>query len=96
MFYRVGKFKHELGKTDEIMDFFKSNEDTFKSSEGLKGVFYFKASEEEVVGVAMWESKEYFDQSADRIQGVLSGIAKLISGPPEIYEGNSGYKFDRD
>ena len=24
MFYRVGKFKHELGKTDEIMDFFKS------------------------------------------------------------------------
>ena len=23
MFYRVGKFKHELGKTDEIMDFFK-------------------------------------------------------------------------
>ena len=48
MFYRVGKFKHELGKTDEIMDFFKSNEDTFKSSEGLKGVFYFKASEEEV------------------------------------------------
>ena len=54
MFYRVGKFKHELGKTDEIMDFFKSNEDTFKASEGLKGVFYFKASEEEVVGVAMW------------------------------------------
>ena len=31
MFYRVGKFKHELGKTDEIMDFFKSNEDTFKA-----------------------------------------------------------------
>mgnify|MGYP001334503843 CR=1 FL=1 len=29
MFYRVGKFKHELGKTDEIMDFFKNNEDTF-------------------------------------------------------------------
>ena len=29
MFYRVGKFKHELGKTDEIMDFFKGNEDTF-------------------------------------------------------------------
>ena len=23
MFYRVGKFKHELGKTDEIMEFFK-------------------------------------------------------------------------
>ena len=23
MFYRVGKFKHELGKTDEIMDFLK-------------------------------------------------------------------------
>ena len=44
----------------------------------------------------MWESKEHFDQSADRIQGVLSGIMELISGPPEIYEGNSGYKFDRD
>lgn len=84
MFYRVGKFKHELGKTDEIMDFFKSNEDTFK------------ASEEEVVGVAMWESKEHFEQSADRIQSVLSGLAELISGPPEVYEGNSGYIFDRD
>ena len=77
MFYRVAKFKHELGKTDEIMEFFKSNEDTFKSSEGLKGVFYFKSSDKEVVGVAMWE-------------------IKLISGPPEISEGNSGYKFDRD
>ena len=95
MFYRVGKFKHESGKTDEIMDFFKSNEDTFKASEGLKGVFYFKASEEEVVGVAMWESKEHFEQSADRIQSVLSGLAELISGPPEVYEGNSGYIFDR-
>ena len=84
MFYRVGKFKHELGKTDEIMDFFKGNEDTFK------------ASEEEVVGAAMWESKEHFEQSADRIQSVLSGLAELISGPPEIYEGNSGYNFDKD
>tara|TARA_Y100000766_G_scaffold96380_1_gene82255 strand:- start:646 stop:849 length:204 start_codon:yes stop_codon:yes gene_type:complete len=45
----VGKFKHELGKTYEIMDFFKGNEDTFK------------ASEEEVVRVVMWESKEHFE-----------------------------------
>ena len=39
----------------------------------------------------MWESKEHFEQSADRIQSVLSGLAELISGPPEVYEGNSGY-----
>ena len=31
MFYRVGKFKHELGKTDEIMDFFSE-----KTKEKLK------------------------------------------------------------
>lgn len=49
MFYIVENFKYEYGKTDEIMDFFRGNEDTFK------------ASEEEVVGVAMWESKEHFE-----------------------------------
>ena len=43
-----------------------------------------------------WRSKEHFEQSADRIQSVLSGLAELISGPPEVYEGNSGYIFDRD
>ena len=39
----------------------------------------------------MWESKEHFEQSADRIQNVLSGLAELIGGPPEVYEGNSVY-----
>ena len=96
MFYRVAKFKHDLGKTDEIMDFFKSKEDAFKESDGLKSVFYFKANDEEVVGVAIWDSKKHFDSSADRIQGVMGGVMKLINGPPELNEGNVGYQFSRE
>ena len=43
----------------------------------------------------MWESKEHFEQSADRIQSVLSGLTELISGPPEVYETFWLY-FDRN
>ena len=49
---------------------------------------YFKSGENEVSGIAVWESKEILQENADRVQTVMGGLMEFVSGPPEIVEGD--------
>ena len=52
MFYRVGKIKCESGKADQVLNYFRNNEDFFSNTEGIHSLSYFKSSNDEVIGIA--------------------------------------------
>ena len=94
MFYRVGKIKCEEGKADEVINYFKNNEDFFNNTDGINSLSYFKSANDEVIGVAVQESKENLDSNAERVQSMKAGLMKYIISPPEISECILEYQFN--
>ena len=58
MFYRIGKISCKPGKADDVINYFMSKEDFFAKTKGIISLSYFKSGQDEVSGVAVWESKE--------------------------------------
>ena len=95
MFYRIGKIKCRPGKSDDVINYFKSKEDFFADTSGIISLSYFKSEQDEVSGIAVWKSKEILEKNAERVQSVMSGLMEFVSAPPEIVEGELDYQFKR-
>ena len=95
MFYRIGKIKCRPGKSDDVINYFKSKEDFFADTSGIISLSYFKSEQDEVSGIAVWKSKENLEKNAERVQSVMSGLMEFVSAPPEIVEGELDYQFKR-
>ena len=93
MFYRIGKIKCNPGKSDDVISYFKGKEDFFADTNGIVSLSYFKSGEDEVSGIAIWESQAMLEANAERVQSVMSGLMEFVSGPPEIVEGQLEYQF---
>ena len=96
MFFRVGKIKCEEGKADEVINYFKNNEDFFNDTDGIHSLSYFESANDEVIGVAVWESKESLDSNAERAQSVMEGLMKYVISPPEISKGLLEHQFNNN
>ena len=95
MFYRVGKIKCESGKADQVLNYFRNNEDFFSNTEGIHSLSYFKSSNDEVIGIAAQESKESLDANAERVQSMMAGLMKYVTSKPKIPEGILEYQFNK-
>ena len=93
MFYRVGKVSCKEGKSDDVLNYFRSNDEFFGSIKGIHSLSYFKSGHDEVTGVAVWESKEILDANAEKVQSIIAGLMEYVTGPPEISEGTLEYQF---
>ena len=93
MFYRIGKIKCKPGKSDDVIDYFKSKEDFFADTSGIISLSYFKSGKDEVSGIAVWESKEILEKNTERVQSIMGGLMEFVSAPPEIVEGDLEYQF---
>ena len=93
MFYRIGKIKCNQGKADDVINYFRSKEDFFADTDGIVSLSYFKSGENEVSGIAVWESKEILEQNTERVQSVMGGLMEFVSAPPEIVEGDLEYQY---
>tara|TARA_B100000941_G_C28088605_1_gene342401 strand:- start:100 stop:390 length:291 start_codon:yes stop_codon:yes gene_type:complete len=95
MFYRLGKIKCKTGIADEVLTYFRNNENTFNNTEGINSLSYFKSGNDEVIGVALWESRDSIDASAERVQSMMAGLTEYIISLPEISEGILEYQFNK-
>ncbi len=93
MFYRIGKIRCKPGNSDDVISYFKSKEDFFADTKGIISLSYFKSGQDEVFGIAVWESKEILEKNAERIQSVMGGLMEFVSAPPDIFEGDLEYQF---
>tara|TARA_B100000282_G_scaffold271327_1_gene225916 strand:- start:203 stop:493 length:291 start_codon:yes stop_codon:yes gene_type:complete len=94
MFYRIGKIVCKPGKTDDVINYFRSKEDFFSETNGIVSLSYFKSRENEVSGIAIWESKEALEANAERVQSIMGGLMDFVTSPPEIVEGDLEYQFN--
>ncbi len=93
MFYRIGKISCKPGKSDDVINYFKSKEDFFAKTKGIISLSYFKSGQDEVSGIAVWESKEILEKNAEIVQSVMGGLMEFVSVPPDIVEGDLEYQF---
>ena len=93
MFYRIGKISCKPGKADDVINYFMSKEDFFTKTKGIISLSYFKSGQDEVSGVAVWESKEILKKNAEIVQSVMGGLMEFVSAPPDIVEGDLVYQF---
>ncbi len=93
MFYRIGKIKCKPGKSDDVISYFRSKEDFFSETKGIISLSYFKSGQDEVSGIAVWESKETLEANAERVQSIMGGLMDFVTTPPEIVEGDLEYQF---
>ena len=56
-------------------------------------ISYFKSGQDEISGIAIWESKETLEANAERVQSVMGGLMDYVTAPPEIVEGDLEYQF---
>ena len=80
MFYRVGKVSCKEGKSDDVLNYFRSNDEFFGSIKGIHSLSYFKSGHDEVTGVAVWESKEILDSNAEKVQSIMAGLMEYVTG----------------
>ena len=64
MFYRVGKVSCKEGKSDDVLNYFRSNDEFFGSIKGIHSLSCFKSGRDEVISIAAWESSESLDVNA--------------------------------
>ena len=67
MFHRVGKITCQPGKADNVINYFKVNENLFSDTSGIISLSYFKSESDVVTGIAVWESKEIFKENFSKI-----------------------------
>ena len=95
MFYRFGIIKCEAEKADEILNYFRNNEDFFNNTEGIHSLSCFKSGRDEVIGIAAWESRESLDANAERDQSMMAGLMEYVTFPPEIFGSMLEYQFSK-
>ncbi len=93
MFYRIGKIKCKPGKSDDVINYFKSKEKFFSETKGIISLSYFKSDKDEVSGIAIWKSKEILEANTERVQSIMVGLMDFVTAPPEIVEGDLEYQF---
>ena len=79
--------------SDDVISYFKSKEDFFSETKGIISLSYFKSGQDEVSGIAVWESKETLEANAERVQSIMGGLMDFVTAPPEIIEGDLEYQF---
>ena len=92
MYSRVGNIKHS-GNTDEIIEKLRSQKDKYDAIEGLKTVIYVKITDNEFLGIPVWESKEDFQNAESQVQELMSIFKDDISSPPEFKEGEIVWQY---
>ena len=80
-------------KSADVDLYFRSKEDFFSETKGIISLSYFKSGQDEVSGIAVWESKETLEANAERVQSIMGGLMDFVTTPPEIVEGNLEYQF---
>ena len=95
MYGRVGNIKHN-GNTDEIIEKLRSQKDKYDAMDGLKTITYVKISDNEFLGIPVWESKEAFQNAESQVKELMSMFKDKMVSPPEFKEGEIVWQYSKE
>ena len=92
MYFRVTIPALQEGKRDEAVSYVKEKVmPEFTGTPGLLTMMAAITGENSGINLSCYDSKESLEAAQEKIQGVLSGAASLMSAPPVVYEGEAVY-----
>jgi len=92
MYFRVTIPALQDGKRDEAVSYVKEKVmPEFTGTPGLLTMMAAITGENSGINLSCYDSKESLEAAQEKIQGVLSGAASLMSAPPVVYEGEAVY-----
>ena len=88
MHYRITRLKHSEENQSRVIAYLESVTDEKESIDGLLSITLITVSETETLGLSQYESEVKMANANPVQQKVLAGAAGLLSGEPEVENGD--------
>ena len=95
MHYRITRLKHSQENQSEVIAYLESVTNKIESIDGLLSITLISTSKTETLGLSQYESEEKMVTANPVQQKVLAGAAELLSGAPEVENGDVLWKWTR-
>ena len=95
MHYRITRLKHSEENQSKVIAYLESVTEEIEWIEGLLSITLISVSNTETLGLSQYESEEKMVNANPVQQKVLSGAAELLSGLPEVENGDVLWKWIR-
>ena len=88
MHYRVTHATLQPGMYDQAMTTMESLRESISKIDGLVSSRLIRISENEIMGIAAYQSKEQLDASVAPFNELMSNMIPYLAAPPSIYFGD--------
>ena len=95
MHYRITRLKHSEENQSRLTAYLESVTDEIESIDGLLSITLISVSKTQTLGLSHYESEEKMVNANPVQQKVLSGAAELLSGAPEVENGDVSWEWNR-
>tara|TARA_B100001750_G_C14979759_1_gene337137 strand:- start:189 stop:476 length:288 start_codon:yes stop_codon:yes gene_type:complete len=95
MHYRITRLHHSEKNQSGVKAYLESVTDEIVSIDGLLSITLISVSKTETLGLSQYESEEKMINANPVQQKVLAGAVKLLSGAPEIENGDVLWEWSR-
>ena len=95
MHYRITRLKHSEENQSSVIAYLEPVTDEIESIGGLLSITLISVSKTETLGLSHYESEEKMVNANPVQQKVLAGAAELLSGAPEVENGDVSWEWYR-
>ena len=95
MHYRITRLKHSEENQPKVIAYLESVTEEIESIEGLLSITLISVSKTETLGLSHYESEEKMMNANPVQKKVLAGAAELLSGAPEVENGDVLWEWSR-
>ena len=96
MYYRLTHATIQPGTFEQAMATMESIVDSFGEIHGLISSRLVRISENELMGIAAYESKELLEASQTQYNELMSNMMPYLAGPPTVSHGEQVMTFDAE
>ena len=96
MYYRLTHAIIQPGTFEQAMATMESIVDSFGEINGLISSRLVRISENELMGIAAYESKELLEASQTQYNELMSNMMPYLAGPPTVSHGEQVMTFDAE
>ena len=88
MYIRITSFSYVPDREDEFIAIADAARDEMKDLEGLQSIRSVRVAAGKLVVGASYDTEESASAASPKIQVILSKLAAVLTGPPEVQEGS--------
>ena len=96
MYYRLTHATLQSGTFDQAMATMESIVERFSEIKGLVTSRLIRISENELMGVAAYESKELLEESQTQYNELMSNMMPYLAAPPTVSHGEQVMAFNAE